>query len=154
MPIVAHRWQIWWRGWIQYAEGRYNSDLIPAGLRSRYTELTESFPLAVLTVPQLPWRGFTDTCQVGNEGIYKKGIPVPAANRNRSWRGAFQRPARLPGRLLPMTPAHRSWTGVSRYMASDASNSTTANTISRATIKHLMAELLFRLAPRQAQAFQ
>ena len=53
-----------------------------------------------------------------------------------------------------MTPAHREWTGVSRYMASDASNSTTANAISRATIKHLMAELLFRLAPRQARAFQ
>lgn len=37
-------------------------------------------------------------------------------------------------------------------MASDASNSTTARAISRATIKRLMAVLLFRRAPRRAQA--
>ncbi|WP_165072855.1 hypothetical protein [Desulfovibrio sp. ZJ200] len=51
-----------------------------------------------------------------------------------------------------MTPTHREWAGVSRYMASDASNSTTASTISETMIKRLMAVLLFRLAPRRAQA--
>lgn len=33
-----------------------------------------------------------------------------------------------------MTPAHREWAGVSRYMASDASNNTTASTISETMI--------------------
>ena len=47
-----------------------------------------------------------------------------------------------------MTPTHREWAGVSRYMASDAGNNTTASTISETMIERLMAVLLFRLAPR------
>ena len=56
--------------------------------------------------------------------------------------------------VLLMTPAHREWAGVNRYMASDASNNTTASTISETMIKRLMAVLLFRLAPRRAQAVE
>ena len=44
------------------------------------------------------------------------------------------------------------WAGAFCYLASDASNSTTARAISETMTKRLMAVLLFRLAPRRAQA--
>ena len=48
----------------------------------------------------------------------------------------------------------REWAGALCYLASDASNSTTARAISETMIKRLMAVLLFRLAPRRAQAVE
>ena len=47
------------------------------------------------------------TCQACGEGLYRKGTPVPATNRNRGWRGALQRPARLPMFHFFTAPAHR-----------------------------------------------
>ena len=44
------------------------------------------------------------SCQVGREGVHNRGTPVPAVNRNRGWRGALQRPARLPGRGFYQQP--------------------------------------------------
>ena len=73
-----------------------------------------------------------------------KGNPGPCGNRNRGWRDALQRPARLPLKMCSFsTPAHWRWAGVSRYMASDASNSTTAKATSRANKKRFMACLPF-----------
>ena len=94
-----------------------------------------------------------NTCQAGNDGLYRKGTPVPATNRNRGWRGALQRPARLPRVTFLHSPGpSRQWAGAFCYLASDTSNSTTARAISETMIKRLMAVLLFRLAPRRAQA--
>lgn len=93
------------------------------------------------------------TCQACGEGLYRKGTPVPATNRNRGWRGALQRPARLPKVTFFHSPGPPlQWAGAFCYLASDASNSTTARAISETMTKRLMAVLLFRLAPRRAQA--
>ena len=46
------------------------------------------------------------------------------------------------------------WAGAFCYLASDASNSTTARAISETMINRLMGVLLFRLAPRRAQAVE
>ena len=48
----------------------------------------------------------------------------------------------------------RQWAGALCYLASDASNSTTAKAISETMIKRLMTMLLFWLAPRRAQAVE
>ena len=92
------------------------------------------------------------TCQACGEGLYRKGTPVPAANRNRGWRGALQRPARLLEVFFHSPGPSLQWAGAFCYLASDASNSTTARAISETMTKRLMAVLLFRLAPRRAQA--
>ena len=51
-------------------------------------------------------------------------------------------------------PIALQWAGALCYLASDASNSTTARAISETMINRLMAVLLFRLAPRRAQAVE
>ncbi len=104
-------------------------------------------------IVQKGWTAISgNTCQAGSEGLYEKGTPAPATNRNRGWRGALQRPARLPVLHFHSPGPSRQWTGALCYLVSAASNSTTARAISETMIKRLMAVLLFRLAPRRAQA--